>query len=200
MSARPSVLPWYRQPEPWLLLLAPAVAVVAGGFTWWLAASANNSLVVDDYYKQGKAINQTLARDEHAAQLGVGARIDFDKDSARVLVRLHAEHAGTLQARELSLRFVHATRAELDQHLLVVRSSNGIWRADSPGLPAGRWSVHLEDLQAGWRLVQSISGEAASIQLGTNPPQNAAQAIHATQQRVPAAHSTHSAMQPAQSR
>lgn len=177
MNARPSVLPWYRQPEPWLLLLAPAVAVVAGGFTWWLAASANNSLVVDDYYKQGKAINQTLARDERALQLGVGARIDFDELSGHIRVQLRATHSGTLQARELSLRFVHATRAELDQHLLVVRSGDGFWQAPSTGLPHGRWSVHLEDLQAGWRLVQSVSGDATGITMGSNPPQGTEQSV-----------------------
>ena len=200
MSARPSTLPWYRQPEPWLLLLAPAVAVIAGSFTWWLAASANNSLVVDDYYKQGKAINQTLARDERAIQLGIGARIDFDKTSERVLVQLRAQHGGTLQARELSLRFVHATRAELDQHLIVVRAPNGLWQAQSQGLPAGRWSVHLEDLQAGWRLIQSVQGETGSIQLGPHAPQNAAQAAHAMQQQAQASRSLQDAAQSAQSR
>ena len=200
MSAHPSTLPWYRQPEPWLLLLAPAVAVIAGGFTWWLAASANNALVVDDYYKQGKAINQTLARDERAIQLGIGARIDFDTTSERVLVQLRAQHGGALQARELSLRFVHATRADLDQHLIVVRSDNGLWQAQSQGLPAGRWSVHLEDLQAGWRLVQFVQGETGSIQLGPNAAQKAAQAVHAMRQPVQASRSLQSAAQPAQSR
>ena len=65
------VTPWYRQRWPWLLMIMPATAMFGGIFTWWLAANANNSMVVDDYYREGRAINQQLARDDRATQLGL---------------------------------------------------------------------------------------------------------------------------------
>jgi hypothetical protein len=45
-------------------MLMPATALFGGIATFWLAATTNNALVVDDYYREGKAINQQLARDQ----------------------------------------------------------------------------------------------------------------------------------------
>ena len=49
-------------------MAGPATVVVAGFFTWFLAARTENALVVDNYYKEGLAINQVLARDAAAAK------------------------------------------------------------------------------------------------------------------------------------
>jgi len=79
MSAMKPVPPWYRHPEPWLLLMAPLAAVIGGYPTLWLALNSNHSLVVDDYYREGRAINQTFARDAQAERFGLMARIDTDQ-------------------------------------------------------------------------------------------------------------------------
>lgn len=73
-DAQPTT-PWYREPWPWLLMIAPAAAVVGGIFTWWLAAHTNHALVVDDYYREGRAINQQLARDAEATRMGLSATL-----------------------------------------------------------------------------------------------------------------------------
>ena len=59
--------PWYRQAWPWFLIAFPAIAVIAGAVTLWLAVSTSDGLVVDDYYKQGLAVQQTMARSQRAA-------------------------------------------------------------------------------------------------------------------------------------
>ena len=79
---------WYRQPWPWLLMLGPAVVVVAGFVTLWLAVKSSDGLVADDYYKQGLAINQTLARAERAKAMQLSARVRIDHNGVRVT--LHA--------------------------------------------------------------------------------------------------------------
>ena len=59
--------PWYRQFWPWLLISIPLLTVIAGVATIWIASREPVALVHDDYYKEGLAINQNLARDRAAA-------------------------------------------------------------------------------------------------------------------------------------
>jgi hypothetical protein len=44
-------------------MLGPSTVLAGGAFVAWLAIGHPDALVVDDYYKQGKAINQDLRRD-----------------------------------------------------------------------------------------------------------------------------------------
>ncbi len=69
MSASPE--PWYRHRWPWLLMAGPVTVLIAGAITMWISFSGADALVVDDYYKQGKAINQDLRRDRVAASMGL---------------------------------------------------------------------------------------------------------------------------------
>lgn len=84
-------------------MLMPATAIVAGFITLWLAITSYDGLVADDYYKQGLAINQTLARErcpgagagrpgevlpaDEAAAVGLAARPGVELPS-RLLVTL----------------------------------------------------------------------------------------------------------------
>ena len=61
--------PWYKDRWPWILIAGPATVVVAGFITLWMAVVSDDGLVTDDYYKQGLAINQTLARANDAFRL-----------------------------------------------------------------------------------------------------------------------------------
>ena len=60
--ATSAATPWYREPWPWILMSGPAAVIVAGAFTIWIAFSGADGLVTQDYYKQGLAINRTLAQ------------------------------------------------------------------------------------------------------------------------------------------
>lgn len=163
MSATP---PWYRHRWPWLLAIGPAVALISGGFTFWLAANTTDSMVVDDYYRQGRAINQQLARDRQAIALGLEATLSAQRGAARpgveagdpipagatIALQLTALR-GTDWPAQLTLRVIHATRAELDAGYVLRHVGAGVYRA--PGvLPGnGRWLVQVEDPGRSWRLV-----------------------------------------------
>src|SRR5690606_32563701 len=69
-STSPEQTPWWRQLWPWFLISLPACAVIASLVTLWLAMDSADSLVVDDYYREGRAINRTIARDARATELG----------------------------------------------------------------------------------------------------------------------------------
>ena len=88
--------PWYRQIWPWLLMLMPATALFGGLATFYLAATTNNALVVDDYYREGKAINQQLARDTKATQLGLTATLTRAADGRARIELVAAQGTGLL--------------------------------------------------------------------------------------------------------
>ena len=83
--------PWYREPWPWLLMAGPAAVIVAGVVTAWIAFATFDGLVADDYYRQGRAINQELKRSQRASDLGLSASVDMA--AGRVVG--DASHVGT---------------------------------------------------------------------------------------------------------
>jgi len=147
------VRPWYREPWPWILMIGPFIVVVAGIYTAWLAVSTNDGLVTDDYYKKGLAANQTIARSEQAAKLGVvaGVRIVDDKLS----VRLQAQAANFEKPVALLVTISHPTRAGLDQSRMLVAREDVY--AGEFHLPAsGHWLVMVEDERKTWRLMGNV--------------------------------------------
>lgn len=150
--------PWWRQFWPWFLISLPACAVLASLVTLWLAMDSADSLVVDDYYREGRAINRTIARDARATELGLVATIDRAPEGVRLAMR--SGQAVDWPA-SLELRIVHATRAEQDR-LLVLRSiGGGHYVAGGETLPqAGRWTVQLAEASGDWRLASPVDARA----------------------------------------
>lgn len=116
--------PWYRQRWPWLLIAPPAVAVLGGIATVTLAIRSNDGVVAEDYYKQGMAINQQLARKERAAALGVQATVlaRGAGPGDPVVVRLSAAQPLQPEA-SLSIRLVHPGRSGADRSAVLARRS-----------------------------------------------------------------------------
>ncbi|MBX3664556.1 MAG: FixH family protein [Burkholderiales bacterium] len=145
------VLPWYREPWPWLLMAGPVAVIFAGIATIWIAVVSSDGLVVDDYYKQGLEINQTLERGALAARLGYRGELRLAPDARSVSLRLEAA-AGTALPPQLQLRVVHPTRAGRDGLVLLRQRGPGQYEGTAPDLSAGRWILVLEDMQSSWRI------------------------------------------------
>jgi hypothetical protein len=157
--------PWYRQLWPWLLMTMPAIALVGGAVTFWLAATSNNALVVDDYYREGKAINLELARDRKADQLGLAAELSRGPD-AEATLRISA-NPGVALPPFVTLRLIHATRAELDRTISLSRVGAGSYAAPQAQMPeTGRWNVVIEDPDRSWRLVGTALGLTSPLRIG----------------------------------
>lgn len=165
-TAPAAIVPWYREPWPWILMAGPAAVLVAGAITIWIAFATSDGLVAQDYYRQGLAVNRVLEREDTAARLGLGAEITLAGDRHRIVVGLRGA-----DPRELNVRFAHATRSGHDIALRLARVGLGRYEAAvAQDLPPGRWNVVVEaphDAPGGaWRLAGQWSGRDAAFTLG----------------------------------
>ena len=146
MNSRPE--PWYRHRWPWLLMAGPAIVVIAGAVTMWISFSGADALVVDDYYRQGKAINQDLRRDRVAASMGLSLTLRFDAASGILLGQVR----GIDNNAALSLLLIHPTMPSKDLRLVAVPDDQGNFSVALPLLERAHWQVQLEDTARTWRL------------------------------------------------
>ena len=146
--------PWYRYGWVWFLIGIPASAVISGVITFTIAVKTADSLVADDYYKEGRAINQRLEKDEAAVRQGIAAKASILPQPSgvqRIVVTLSA-NAGVTLPEALRLRLSHPTIDQKDVLATLVKSADGVYRSDVPGIAAGRWYAQLEDQESTWRI------------------------------------------------
>jgi len=140
--------PWHREPWVWLLIALPLSAVIGGLVTIYIAWATSDGLVVDDYYRQGKAINRILARDQAAAAHKLQATLAVDLQDKRLLLTLQAEDYDLPERLVLSL--LHPTRKGHDQQLVLMQTGAGRYTGVIRALSQGDWHVQLE--ADDWRL------------------------------------------------
>jgi hypothetical protein len=144
--------PWYTHRWPWLLMLGPATVLAGGGYVAWLAAGHPDALVVDDYYKQGKAINQDLRRDRAATKLGLALHAQYDPLGGTLSGRL----AG--QAAPFTIYLAHPTLPQRDLRVFVKPAADGSFSVALPALERTHWQVVVEGALRDWRLAKGWDG------------------------------------------
>ncbi len=97
------------------------------------------------------AINQSLARDEAAAAMGLEAEVTFDPVTGEVVVDLKAEES---VSGRLHLLMLHPVDEQLDRTLDLVSAGGGRYRADiAQRMPSHRYYLRLRPaLDPDWRL------------------------------------------------
>lgn len=150
---------WRQHPWVWFLIAIPLSAVIMGFLMLALAIQSDSGLVVDDYYKQGKQINRSLARDRAASELGLSAVLGIDPLEQSVTVRIEP-FLEVLNRETIHLSFIHATRPGLDQAVQLEREGNSLVGKLQP-LGAGRWNLSLHT--DSWRLTASLYAPRQSV-------------------------------------
>lgn len=150
---RPTISPWYTHRWPWLLMLGPATVLVGGGFAAWLALGHPDAMVVDDYYKQGKLINQDLRRDRAASALHLGVRLRYLPDQGRLQGTIAS--AGAPLAAPFTVHMAHPTLPERDLVLKVAPAIDGSFSVPLPALEKTHWQLTIEGEKRDWRLARS---------------------------------------------
>ena len=147
--------PWYTHRWPWLIMLGPALVMVGGAIIAYLAITRPDAMVVDDYYKQGKAINQDLRRDRTATALALAFEANYDP--ARAILAGSMRAAGVPLTTPLRISLAHPTQPQKDQQLLVQPDAAGRFAVAMPMLERARWQVVVEGPRREWRLARSWS-------------------------------------------
>ena len=144
--------PWYKQFWPWFLIAVPVITMVMGGVLLKMAISTQDSLVVDDYYKEGKAINASLAREHEAKRRNITADVSITQGS--VVLEFHSGIPQDGNAVRLS--FYHTPQQTKDFSILLSRDANGLYRGYSEAMVPGKWRMTLEPVDESWKIQQQI--------------------------------------------
>jgi hypothetical protein len=140
--------PWYRQRWAWLLMVMPVTAIFTGSITMYLAITTFDGLVADDYYKEGLAINATMARAVVARDMGLSAQVNI---TAEQLALQLAARPGMQLPAKVHVTLSHPTRGGLDQTLLL-EGHDGHYQAHIQPLTSAHWKVLIEDESRSWKL------------------------------------------------
>ena len=109
------------------------------------------------------AINRTLERFEHAADLQLGAIVGVSTEGNVRVTLSGAEQSAPASVR---LRLVHPTRAGLDRSAELVRAADGVYVGKTIPTGDGRWLLIVETDT--WRLpAVETSGAIEHVRLGS---------------------------------
>jgi len=145
--------PWYRHRWPWFIMLGPAAVMAATAVSAVLALRQPDAMVVDDYYKQGKAINQDLRRDRMASALRLSLSARYR--GGRLKGRL--ESFGRPMLAPFRIHLAHPTQPRKDRVLDARPDEQGNLDVALPALEMTHWQVVVEDEGRQWRLARGWS-------------------------------------------
>ncbi len=147
--------PWYKQFWPWFLIGLLASSITFSLVYLVLSIRYYDGSVGGDYYERGLAINEQLAKQEHAQALGLEAVMRADARTGDIVVDLQGER----RPERLHLALVFPTDSHRDRSLTLehVRDGRYVTMIDEP--LQYRWYLQLQPAEgrdAEWRL----TGEA----------------------------------------
>ncbi len=112
------VAPWYKQFWFWFVFSPLIYIIIMCGFTVSIAFKNADDVVIDNYYKEGRMINQALDQDKRASELGLIALLKFDLNNNKVILRFeHTRMDGKANPDILLLNMGHPVKAAQDQYI-----------------------------------------------------------------------------------
>ncbi|MBN7769446.1 FixH family protein [Marinobacter daepoensis] len=149
MTDNAPVAPWYRQPWFWFLTIFPLASMMWGVTALVVSSSMDNSLVTDDYSKQGRGINMSIARDEQAAALELAGTLNITGRSATLALDTTA---GAADYPYLVFNLYHPTLSGEDKTVQFSRVAPGEYRGQLLEDVSGRWYYDLQGPDNDWRV------------------------------------------------
>ena len=144
------LIPWYKQFWPWFVVGIPIFTIISGIGMIIVASHKPDGMVVDDYYKSGLAINRTIARDKHAAQLGQQASLHIANRHISLTL------TGQEHPKNLFLHLTHPTATQQDMTINLLQENNKAkYSGTLASIPNGKRYLLLEPKDQSWRLVGS---------------------------------------------
>ena len=154
--------PWYRQTWAWFVLSPLILVVLVCTVLVSVAYKKADDVVIDNYYKEGRMINQRIEEDRLAKEAGLGAQLRFDMLTGEVLLSLSAQDQSIFPS-VVMLHLDHPVEADFDLQVELHNIAPGRYRADLENALAHRWYVRLmpkitaDNAGQFWRLVGEVN-------------------------------------------
>jgi uncharacterized protein len=163
--------PWYRQFWFWFVFGPLIFIIIMCGFTVSIALSGADDVIIDNYYNEGRMINQAFDQDKRAKALGLSANLRFDRATGEViLVFPNMPADATAVPEELLLFMGHPVKAAKDRQVILTAVGAGQYRGELKTEPRYSWYLTLypvTDLaqrdDAPWTLSGEINFSRAEI-------------------------------------
>ncbi|BFN14560.1 MULTISPECIES: FixH family protein [Marinobacter] len=149
MTDNATPAPWYRQPWFWFLTIFPLASIMWGITALTVSSSMDNSLVTDDYSKQGRGINMSIARDEKAADLKMAGTLSLNGRSATLDL---STVNGAADYPYLVFNLYHPTLSGQDKTIQFTQVAPGQYRGQLLEDVSGRWYYDLQGPDNDWRV------------------------------------------------
>lgn len=140
--------PWYKQAWVWFVIAIPASSVVTGIILVTVATKNADDLVLDDWYREGRGTNRSMAAENLAADFGIG--VVATAADHRTLFRFWSTR-DMVWPQQLTLLLRHRTLASEDREYSLDHQLDGNYRLDAV-LPPGNWHIRISSDDVGWRL------------------------------------------------
>ncbi len=144
---------WFKQPWALFVLGILLVDVVFALIFVGRSISGADDVVASDYYKQGLAINERLAKEERAKDFGLEAAVAFDQTDEVVEVSVNFNAFSELEDTVI-LRLIHPVSEDLDQQFILQRAEDSLlFEGLGQGDLSHRWYIQIEPLsRSSWML------------------------------------------------
>ncbi|MEN0038645.1 MAG: FixH family protein [Cellvibrio sp.] len=143
-STKEVVKPWYREFWFWFVFAPLIYIIIMCSITVTIALKGADDVIIDNYYKEGRMINQALEQDKRAHELGLSGELRFDRTSGDVLLTVtNAPTDAKLMPNELLLMMGHPVKAAKDQLISLKEVAPGHYRGELKTEPEYSWYLTL---------------------------------------------------------
>ncbi len=157
------IAPWYGQFWFWFIFGPLIFIIIMCGFTVSIAFKNADDVVIDNYYKEGRMINQALEQDQRASELGLIALIKFDLNNNKVSLRFdHPRMDGKSNPDILLLNMGHPVKAAQDQFIQLQKTKPNQYEGVISVRPEHNWYLTLyavDDINKRKESEWSLSGQ-----------------------------------------
>ncbi|MEQ3697639.1 MAG: FixH family protein [Pseudomonadales bacterium] len=144
---------WFKQPWALFVLGILLVDVVFALIFVGRSISGADDVVASDYYKQGLAINERIAKEDRAQELDLKAAVAFEQSGEVVEVSIDFNKLSELEDTVI-LRLIHPVSEDLDQQFILQRADGNLhFEGLGEGDLSHRWYIQIEPLtRSSWLL------------------------------------------------
>ncbi len=157
--------PWYKHPWLWFVIFVPVFTIALCFSLLYVAVVNKDPDVRDDWYKDKKAINQNLSRDNLAIALKLQGEVSFAGQEVGVTVSSQGSLPDGVLPAELDLVLSHPTDQKRDIHTELKLNGNR-YIGTMAVQPTGRYYLEL-GCQT-WRLKETVTFPASTVSLNAH--------------------------------